>query len=129
MQAERILNYLSEIARNNNREWFYANKKEYDAVRKDFEADIINAISRIASFDASVAHLGIKDVTYRFNRDTRFSPDKSPYKRHFALISPPTARNRFMEATTSILNQAIACCVWALIGFLLTFSMPAGMKS
>lgn len=83
MQAERILNYLSEIARNNNREWFYANKKEYDAVRKDFEADIINAISRIASFDASVAHLGIKDVTYRFNRDTRFSPDKSPYKRHF----------------------------------------------
>ena len=83
MQAQRILNFLSEIARNNNREWFYENKKEYDAVRKDFEADIEKAILKIAEFDPSVAHLGIKDVTYRFNRDTRFSPDKSPYKRHF----------------------------------------------
>ncbi len=83
MQAQRILNFLSEIARNNNREWFYENKKEYDAVRKDFETDIEKAILKIAEFDPSVAHLGIKDVTYRFNRDTRFSPDKSPYKRHF----------------------------------------------
>ena len=83
MHAERILKYLSEIARNNNREWFTAHKAEYVAVRKDFENDITKAILRIAEFDPSVAHLTIKDVTYRFNRDTRFSPDKSPYKRHF----------------------------------------------
>ena len=29
-----------------------------------------------------MAHLQVKDCVYRFNRDTRFSPDKSPYKRH-----------------------------------------------
>lgn len=83
MQAERILNYLSEIARNNSREWFHENKKEYDFVRKSFEQDIEKAILKIGEFDATVAHLTLKDVTYRFNRDTRFSPDKSPYKRHF----------------------------------------------
>ena len=40
-------------------------------------------IHRIAVFDGSVAHLTVKDCTYRFYRDTRFSEDKSPYKRHF----------------------------------------------
>ena len=28
----------------------------------------------------------MKDCTYRFNRDTRFSPDKAPYKRHFGAF-------------------------------------------
>ena len=40
-------------------------------------------IPRIAMFDDSVAHLAVKDCTYRFYRDTRFSEDKSPYKLHF----------------------------------------------
>lgn len=42
-------------------------------------------IRQIASFDPTVAHLSVKDCVYRFNRDTRFSPDKSPYKRHFCV--------------------------------------------
>lgn len=88
MQAQRILNYLREIAVNNNREWYYEHKDEYDAIRKDFNAGIAKAIGQIADFDPSIAHLTVKDCTYRFNRDTRFSPDKSPYKRHLgAYIS------------------------------------------
>ena len=83
MDTHRILSFLNGIARNNNREWFLKNKTEYLAVRADFEADVTKAIMRIASFDDSIAHITAKDATYRFNRDTRFSPDKSPYKRHF----------------------------------------------
>ena len=30
-----------------------------------------------------MSHLQVKDCVYRFNRDTRFSADKSPYKNHF----------------------------------------------
>ena len=82
MNAQRILQFLKDIASNNNREWFYANKKEYEAVRKDFNDSIAIAIGRIAEFDDSIAHVAVKDTVYRFNRDTRFSPDKSPYKRH-----------------------------------------------
>lgn len=83
MDVKRILKYLSDIAANNNREWYQANKKEYLAVRKDFEADVEEMLHRICVFDSSLSHLQVKDCTYRFNRDTRFSPDKSPYKRHF----------------------------------------------
>jgi uncharacterized protein (TIGR02453 family) len=34
-----------------------------------------------------VAHLQVKDCTYRFYRDTRFSADKSPYKNHFGAYA------------------------------------------
>lgn len=88
MNTSKILKFLKAITVNNNRQWFADHRKEYELVRKDFEHDISKAIDAIAVFDSSVSHLTVKDVTYRFNRDTRFSADKSPYKRHFgAYIS------------------------------------------
>ncbi|MCD8290250.1 MAG: DUF2461 domain-containing protein [Prevotella sp.] len=82
MQIERITNFLRDITVNNNRQWFNENKAEYLAVRKEFEEGINKAIIRIAEFDSSIKHITVKDATYRFYRDTRFSPDKSPYKTH-----------------------------------------------
>ena len=82
MNAKRILNYLRMLAVNNNREWFQEHKDEYDACRADFEHGIELAIATIAQFDTEVAHVMVKDACYRFNRDTRFSEDKSPYKNH-----------------------------------------------
>ena len=83
MDTNLIYKFLRDIAANNSREWFHEHRAEYDAARASFEAGVEKAMARIAEFDASVGHLGLKDVTYRFYRDTRFSPDKSPYKRHF----------------------------------------------
>ena len=82
MDAKRILTFLRDIQQNNNREWFQANKAEYEAVRADFEEGVTKALVHIAKFDPSISHLTVKDCTYRFYRDTRFSPDKSPYKNH-----------------------------------------------
>lgn len=82
MDAKRILKYLRVLMANNNREWYWEHKAEYDAVRADFEEGVQLALARIAAFDGTIAHLSVKDCTYRFNRDTRFSPDKSPYKNH-----------------------------------------------
>ena len=82
MDAKRILKYLRVLMANNNREWYWEHKAEYDAVRADFEEGVQLALGRIAAFDGTIAHLSVKDCTYRFNRDTRFSPDKSPYKNH-----------------------------------------------
>jgi uncharacterized protein (TIGR02453 family) len=82
MDAKRILKYLRQLAKNNNRTWFQEHKQEYDAIRADFEQGVEQAIRRIISFDPSVIHLTVKDCTYRFYRDTRFSNDKSPYKNH-----------------------------------------------
>ena len=83
MDAKRILAFLSQVAANNNRPWFQEHKAEYEAVRADFEHGIGQALERIVTFDPEIAHLAVKDCTYRFYRDTRFTPDKSPYKNHF----------------------------------------------
>ena len=80
MHSKRIIQFLKDVAANNNRQWFQEHRSEYDAVRQDFEDGITMAIARIAEFDSSIAHVTVKDTVYRFYRDTRFSPD--PYKRH-----------------------------------------------
>ena len=82
MDAKRILSFLRQVTANNNRPWFQEHKAEYDAVRAEFERGIAQAIERIMTFDTEIAHLKVKDCTYRFYRDTRFSADKSPYKNH-----------------------------------------------
>lgn len=82
MDAKRILKFLREVQANNNRPWFQEHKAEYETVRSDFEQGVGKALERIVTFDPSIGHLQVKDCTYRFYRDTRFSPDKSPYKNH-----------------------------------------------
>lgn len=81
-KTELIINFLKDIAANNNRQWFQEHKQEYIAARAAFEDIVAQAIVRISQFDASISHITVRDATYRFNRDTRFSTDKSPYKTH-----------------------------------------------
>ena len=83
MDTKKILGFLKQVAANNNRPWFQEHKSEYEAVRADFEQGVKLALERIVRFDPDIAHLTVKDCTYRFYRDTRFSADKSPYKNHF----------------------------------------------
>lgn len=80
---QTIFSFLTGIARNNNREWFAQHRAEYDEAQARFARAVGQLIPRIARFDPSVGHVGVKSTLYRFYRDTRFSPDKSPYKRHF----------------------------------------------
>ncbi len=83
MNTKKILKFLKDIAANNNRQWMMDHKAEYESAKAEFEEGVIKAISRISTFDPEVSHLTPKDCIYRFNRDIRFSTDKSPYKRHF----------------------------------------------
>ena len=82
MDQKRILRFLRQVMANNNREWFQEHKREYEAVRAEFERGVQQALERIVTFDPEIAHVQVKDCTYRFYRDTRFSADKSPYKNH-----------------------------------------------
>lgn len=79
---DSIFCFLKDIAQHNNREWFAAHRDEYELARKEFENMVQKVILRTATFDESIKHLEVKDCTYRFYRDTRFSEDKSPYKNH-----------------------------------------------
>ncbi len=82
MDTRLILGFLQDITTHNSREWFQANKARYMAAKTNFEEGVEQAIARISEFDGSISHITVRDATYRFYRDTRFSPDKSPYKRH-----------------------------------------------
>ena len=109
MEAKRILSFLTELMANNNREWFLEHKAEYDDVRASFEQGVALAIARIATFDPSVAHLTVKDATYRFYRDNPFSKGQSPYRELIlAPTSPHMARRRFTAAITYTSNRATA---------------------
>lgn len=83
MDTPRILTFLKEVAANNHRDWFLAHKADYLACKADFERGVDQLIAQLSVVDPEIAHLTSKDCCYRFNRDTRFSTDKSPYKRHF----------------------------------------------
>ena len=82
MKIELILEFLKELAANNNREWFQAHKALYQEATTEFDKLLLVLIARIGEFDPSVRHLQPKDCTWRIYRDVRFSYDKRPYKTH-----------------------------------------------
>ncbi len=89
MLQQSTLKFLSALKKNNNRDWFQANKKEYDAAKKDFMDYVQKLIAGISTFDKKVSGLEAKNCVFRINRDVRFSHDKSPYKTNMgANISP-----------------------------------------
>jgi uncharacterized protein (TIGR02453 family) len=80
---EKVLQFLNELAANNNREWFEANKPRYVECRQKvlFTTDVL--INEIRKFDHSIPLLDAKDCMFRIFRDVRFSNDKRPYKTNF----------------------------------------------
>ena len=90
-----IFHFLRELAANNTREWFQANRSWYDQIHAQFDDIVKGLLVRIAQFDPSVSHLDIKDCTYRIYRDIRFSPDKSPYKRHLGCYISAKGKQSF----------------------------------
>ena len=54
MNTQMILDYLSSLSTNNNREWYHAHKAEYQAANAQFEELIQSLIFRIGEFDSGV---------------------------------------------------------------------------
>ena len=83
MNTQMILDYLTELSANNNREWYHAHKAEYQAANGQFEELIQALIVRIGEFDGSILGHAPRELTFKLVRDTRFSHDKSPYNPAF----------------------------------------------
>ncbi len=83
------LKFLKELEKNNNRDWFQANKKAFEAAQDNVTALAGYLIGEIGKFDSAVASIEPKSCVFRIYRDIRFSKDKSPYKTNLgAYISP-----------------------------------------
>lgn len=78
------LKFLRGLARHNDREWFEARREVYErAVRTPLLALIEAVNAGMAGFAPDHVRPPAK-AAMRIYRDTRFSPDKRPYKRHLA---------------------------------------------
>lgn len=92
---KETLEFLQELAANNNREWMAANKKRYEKARMAYLGLVENILEHLQKSEPGIAHLKAKDCVFRINRDVRFSADKSPYKINFAAYICPEGRKSF----------------------------------
>ncbi len=85
MIHSETLQFLKDLKENNNKPWFDANRKAYEAAKTNFGDTVETIIKGISQFDKGIeeAHLQVKNCTFRINRDVRFSKNKDPYKTNF----------------------------------------------
>lgn len=83
-----LYRFLEELAANNNRQWFQANKDRYiDHVRDPMSRFIIAMQEPLKGISQHVLAdpRPVGGSMFRIYRDTRFSKDKTPYKTHAAI--------------------------------------------
>ena len=85
MDFKSLLTFLKNLEKNNTKEWFDENRKNYEAIRKDWLSFTADAIEIVGKFDKDVAMLEPKSCIFRINRDIRFSKNKNPYKNNFGM--------------------------------------------
>lgn len=85
--SPRTFKFLRELRVNNRREWFLANKLRYESEVRD---PMLEFIAAFAPRLKAISRHYVADPRpsggsmFRIYRDTRFSPDRSPYKTHLA---------------------------------------------
>jgi len=86
--SSEFFEFFRDLSRNNNREWFQANKGRYEAVVQEpclrFIRDAGAALRSLSPHIVADAR-PFGGSLFRIYRDTRFSRDKSPYKTHAAM--------------------------------------------
>jgi len=82
-----LFRFLKQLAENNEREWFLANKARYERDVRDpllaFISDVSPALQTV-SREIVADPRPVGGSMFRVHRDTRFSKDKRPYKTHAA---------------------------------------------
>ena len=83
--------FFLALEKNNNKEWFHANKKWYESeVRKPMINLVEDLITAMQKHDPDMRPI-VSKCLGRINRDIRFSKDKTPYNQHlFAHITKGT---------------------------------------
>lgn len=91
----QLYDYFQELSLNNNREWFNAHREEYDHLRALWLNDIDRLIALMQQWWPALAGQTAKTSAFRIYRDTRFSPDKTPYKTFFSAAISPGGRKDY----------------------------------
>jgi uncharacterized protein (TIGR02453 family) len=87
-----IIEFLTILRKNNNRDWFNENKHLFLETRDQFLVMVDAILKGLEEIDPSVRGQESKDTIYRIYRDVRFSKNKLPYKSHFGAFFAPGGR-------------------------------------
>lgn len=86
--APEAIQFLADLADNNDRAWFTPRKADFERLLKaPQEALCVALADRFAARGIPLLADPVKSP-FRIYRDTRFSKDKSPYKRHLGASFP-----------------------------------------
>jgi uncharacterized protein (TIGR02453 family) len=88
--------FLTDLAANNNRDWFNLNKDRFLTIKNEFDQFIEKLIPKVREIDPLLGLLEAKECVFRIYRDVRFSTNKEPYKYHLgAYIANGGRKSRF----------------------------------
>lgn len=77
-------NFLKSLAKNNDRDWFTANKSTYENQHLN-TIDFADELLILMNKHDNIENASGKKSLMRIYRDVRFSKDKSPYKTHWGI--------------------------------------------
>jgi uncharacterized protein (TIGR02453 family) len=86
--SKETVKFFRELKRNNNAKWFDAHRKDYEAfVMNPAKAFVVAMGERLRTLSPNIIAIPkVNKSLFRINRDTRFSPDKSPYKSNLGIF-------------------------------------------
>ncbi|MGZ4118868.1 MAG: DUF2461 domain-containing protein, partial [Bacteroidia bacterium] len=77
------LDFLKQVKKNNNRDWFNSHKEKYLSEHEDIIAFADALLYEMNKHDVIETPSGKKSL-HRIYRDTRFSKEKTPYKTNWS---------------------------------------------
>ncbi len=93
--SKESISFFEELAGNNHKERFHANRSRYETYIKNPIRTLTQAvIDRVAEVEPWF-DLEPKNAVFRINRDIRFAKDKTPYKTHVAASINHGGRKAF----------------------------------
>jgi uncharacterized protein (TIGR02453 family) len=84
------IQFLAELADNNDRAWFQPRKADYERLLKEPMEALVAALAVRFAARAIPLQADPKRSIFRIYRDTRFAKDKSPYKTNIGASFPWT---------------------------------------
>lgn len=86
--SQKTLKFLTLLTMNNSRDWFESHKSDYENLVREPALELIRdfapSLKRISSHMVAVDKK-VGGSLMRVQRDTRFSPDKTPYKTNIGI--------------------------------------------
>jgi uncharacterized protein (TIGR02453 family) len=92
--SEEAIQFLRALAVHNERDWFNPRKATFQRELQEPLAQLVLTTTDLLRKARIPLRADPKRSVFRLYRDTRFSPDKSPYKTHISAVFDRTAQRK-----------------------------------